>query len=148
VATAASTPPLADPSQRPGADVILFDGQCRFCRAQVQRLARWDKQGRLAFLSLHDPRVAQWYPDLTHEALMQEMYLVDGQGRRHRGAAAIRYLSRKLWPLCLVAPLLHVPFSLPLWQWGYRLVARRRYLFGRIDDCSDDTCALHWQRKP
>jgi predicted DCC family thiol-disulfide oxidoreductase YuxK len=147
VATASSQLPLVDPSQRPEADVIIFDGQCRFCRAQVARLARWDKRGRLAFISLHDPRVAQWYPDLTHDALMEDMYLIDRQGRRHRGAAALRYLSRKLWPLCLVAPLLHIPGSLPLWQWGYRQVARRRYLGGRIDECSEGACGLHWTRK-
>ena len=144
---ATSRPWLADPQDRPQADVVIYDGQCRFCRRQVERLAKWDRQGRLAFISLHDPRVAERYPDLSHEQLMQDMYLVDSAGNRYRGAGALRYLSRHLWPLCLLAPLLHIPGSLPIWQWGYRQVARRRYLAGKIDDCPDGSCAVHFKNR-
>lgn len=135
---------LADPQERPGAELVVYDGQCAFCRGQVERLARWDRAGRLAFISLHDPRVSQWLPDLTHDQLMQDMYLIDRQGQRHRGAAALRYLSRHLRPLWWIAPWLHIPGSLPLWQWGYRQVARRRYLGGKLDECVDDRCAVHF----
>ena len=45
--------------ERPEADVIIYDGHCRFCRGQVERLSRWDTGGRLAYLSLHDPEVAR-----------------------------------------------------------------------------------------
>ena len=62
--------PLPDPEERPGAATLIYDGHCRFCIAQVQRLARWDRSGKLAFVSLHDPRVAELCPDLTHDQLM------------------------------------------------------------------------------
>jgi predicted DCC family thiol-disulfide oxidoreductase YuxK len=135
---------LTDPSARPGADVVIFDGHCRFCRGGVERLARLDRRGQLAFLSLHDERVAEWYPDLTHEQLMADMYLVDRSGTRHRGAAAVRYLTRKLPILWALAPLLHIPGSLPIWQWGYSQFARRRYRWGKVDDCADGTCSVHF----
>ncbi len=136
---------LPTPTDRPHADVLIYDGDCRFCTAQVERLHRWDSKQRLAFLSLHDPSVAEKYPDLTHDQLMAQMYLIDQQGNRHPGAAAFRYLSRKmprLWPL---VPFLHIPFSLPLWQWGYRQVARRRYRFGKKNDCHDGACDIHFK---
>jgi len=141
----AKSRPLPPPDERPEADVVIYDGHCRFCTAQVRKLARMDTGGRLAFLSLHDPEVARRYPDLSHDALMQDMYVVDRQGGRHRGAAAFRYLSRRmpwLWPL---APLMHIPFSLPLWQWLYRQVAKRRYLFGKTQSCDDGSCAVHFR---
>ena len=144
--TADSTPPLPSPEDRPGADVVIYDGHCKICTAQVRRLARFDGGGRLAYLSLHDPAVAERYPELTHEQLMADMYVVDQAGRRHRGAAAIRYLSGRLprlWPL---APLLYLPFSLPLWQTLYRQIANRRYRFGKIDACDDDACSVHFRR--
>jgi predicted DCC family thiol-disulfide oxidoreductase YuxK len=97
----------------------------------------------LAYLSLHDPEVARRYPDLTHEMLMRDMYVVDRSGRRHRGAAALRYLSRRLRRLWWLAPVLHVPFSLPVWQWVYRQVADRRYRWGRVEECGDEGCAVH-----
>jgi predicted DCC family thiol-disulfide oxidoreductase YuxK len=112
----------------------------------VKRLARWDGQGRLAYL--HDPEVARRYPDLTHEMLMEEMFVVDRQGRRHGGAAAFKYLTRRLPRLWLLAPLMHIPFSLPLWRWGYRQIAKRRYLLaGKTEDaCDGDACRVHFKR--
>ena len=133
---------LPSPAQRPSAEVVIFDGNCQLCTAQVSRLARWDTRGRLAFLSLHDPEVGRRYPHLTHEVLMRDMVVVDRHGRFHHGAAALRELARRiprLWPL---VPWLYLPGTLPLWQWLYRQVADRRYRFNR-DDCDAGTCHLH-----
>src|SRR5690554_1273707 len=112
-----STAPLPKPQDRPGADVVIFDGDCQFCTRQVQRLNAWDWRGQLAFISLHDPAAVAFSGDLTHDELMQQMYVVNGKGQRHGGAAAFRYLTRKLPPLWPLAPLLHLPGSLPVWQW-------------------------------
>jgi predicted DCC family thiol-disulfide oxidoreductase YuxK len=135
--------PLPSPADRPKAEVVIYDGHCRICTGQIRRLARWDVNGSLAYLSLHDPLVAQRYPDLTHEALMRDMYLIDHRGRRHRGAEAVKYMTRRLPRLWWLAPLLHLPGTLPLWQWLYRQVANRRYRFGRVESCDDGTCKLH-----
>src|SRR5262245_26003398 len=145
MSTAAATAPnrLPTPQERPAADVVIYDGNCRICTAQVRKLDWWDCQGKLAYLSLHDPEVARTYPDLTHEMLMEQMYVVDQQGRRHGGAAAIRYLTRRLRRLWWLAPLLHIPGSLPVWQWLYAQVARRRYRFGMAQKCDDEACQLH-----
>jgi predicted DCC family thiol-disulfide oxidoreductase YuxK len=128
--------------QRPDADVVIYDGHCRICQGQMERLRRLDTGGRLAFLSLHDPEVARRYPDLDHEALMQQMVVVDRLGVRHWGAAAFRYLSARLPRLWWLAPLLHIPGSLGLWQVLYRQVAKRRYRFGRTDECDSGSCRL------
>jgi predicted DCC family thiol-disulfide oxidoreductase YuxK len=144
VRTGKTTPAqLPAPTQRPAADVVIYDGHCRFCRGQVERLARWDRSGRLAFLSLHESEVALRYPNLTHDQLMDQMYVVTRHNRCFGGAAAFRYLTRRLprlWPL---VPLVHIPFSLPLWQWMYRQLAKRRYWFGKTDPCEDGACKLH-----
>jgi len=135
--------PLPNPSDRPDADVVIYDGNCRMCTAQVRKLAWWDCQGKLSYLSLHDPEAARRYPDLTHDMLMEQMYVVDRQGSRYGGAAAFRYLSRRLRRLWWLAPLLNIPGSLPLWQWMYRQVAKRRYRFGKTDQCGDEACRIH-----
>lgn len=135
---------LPGPADRPAADVVIFDGHCRICRGQVHRLHRWDKSDRLAYLSLHDPEVARRYPDLEHDDLMRNMVVVDGAQHRHRGAEAVRYLSRRLPRLWWAMPLLHIPGSMPLWRWLYDLVARYRYKFGRTGPvCDDGACKLH-----
>ncbi len=145
--TAPTSDGLPTVAERPDADVVIFDGDCNFCRSQVARLDRWDRAERLAFVSLHDPIVAERYPDLSHEQMMDQMYLIDGAGIRHGGAAAFRYLSRKmprLWPL---APIMHIPFSLPLWQWCYKQVAQRRYKLAGKHSCDGDACEVHFKSK-
>ena len=78
--------------------------ECQFCQSQIDRLRRWDRSQRLTFLSLHDPVVAERYPDLTHDQLMEQMYLIDSEGNRHGGAAAFRVLTRLLPRLWILAP--------------------------------------------
>ncbi len=138
---------LPTPQERPLADVVVYDGRCAVCTAQISRLARWDRRGRLSFLSLHDPEVARRYAELSHAELMRDMYVIDAHGKRYRGAAAVRHLTRVIPRLWWLAPLLHVPGSMPIWQWLYRQVAQRRYLFGRIEPCPDGSCEVHFLKR-
>jgi predicted DCC family thiol-disulfide oxidoreductase YuxK len=134
---------LPTPAERPDADVVIYDGNCQFCQKQVARLHRWDGN-RLAYLSLHDPRTHQLCPNLTHEQLLEQMYVIARDGRQHGGADAFRYLSRQLPALWPLAPLMHIPLSLPLWRWMYRQVAVRRYQWNR-PDCENDACKIHFR---
>jgi len=136
---------LLSPQENPDADVVIYDGHCKFCTGQVQNLARWDGSGhRLAFLSLHDPQVATRYPELGYDQLIEQMYVVDRRGNRYAGADAFRYLTTRLPLLFPLAPLMHVPFTMPLWRWGYRQVAKRRYrLAGKTEACDGDACRIH-----
>ena len=151
-ATSATTKPaktvhLPTTAELPDAPVVIYDGHCKFCTGQVKNLARWDGKGRIAFISLHEPEVARRWPDLTHEMLMDQMYLVDPQGNRYGGAAAFRYLSRKLPKLWILAPVMHIPFTLPIWQFFYRQVAKRRYLMGKTAEaCDDGGCKVHFTK--
>jgi predicted DCC family thiol-disulfide oxidoreductase YuxK len=141
---------LPSPQDHPRADIVIYDGKCVFCTRQVRQLLRLDGRQRLAFVSLHDPMVAASFPDLTHDQMMEQIYLIphDQPDRRLGGAAVIRYLTTRLPKLWVFAPLLHLPFSLPLWQWAYRQVAKRRYRIANKagEACDDDgTCGLHFK---
>lgn len=140
---------LPDPESFPDRDVVIYDGKCNACGMAAKRLHQMDfGRGRLAFLSLHDPRVAERYPELSHDDLMAQMYVVDMAGNQHGGADAIRYLSRRLPLMWTLAPLLHIPGTAGLWRRMYRLIAKNRYwistrFFGTPDDCEDGTCSIH-----
>ena len=129
-------------------DVVIYDGQCRICTGGVRILYRLDVMRRLSFLSLHDGDVALVAPNLTHDQMMEEMWVVDMQDRQYSGAKAFRYLTRRLVLLWPAMPLLHIPGSLPLWNWLYQKVAAARYRFGKNteDDCGD-ACAIHFGPK-
>ncbi|HBE69509.1 MAG TPA: DUF393 domain-containing protein [Planctomycetaceae bacterium] len=137
---------LATMEEKPGADVVIWDGHCKFCLSQVQRLSRWDSD-RLAYVSLHDPRVKELAPELSFEQLMEQLWVVSprpdaGAVLQGGGADAIRYLSRQLPWLWPAMPLLHIPGLMPVWRWLYRQVAQRRYrIAGK--NCDEGTCSLH-----
>jgi predicted DCC family thiol-disulfide oxidoreductase YuxK len=120
--------------------LVLYDGECRFCRGQIAMLRRCDLFGRLRFLSLHDPSVAADFPELSRDALLERMHVIDRTGGVRDGAESVRYLSRLLPPLWPLAVLLHVPGSLPLWRWIYACIARNRYRIA--GSCSDGSCRV------
>lgn len=134
---------LPSPSERLGADIVVYDGQCRICRGQIARLAHWDTRGDLAYLSLHDPEVHRRWPDLTHEMLMREMWVIEARGTKHAGPEAVRYLCRRLPSLRFAKVLLAIPGMMLAVRAGYRFVARWRYRFGRVDACDGSTCQVH-----
>ncbi len=136
-------PPLADPDQHPGRDVVIWDGHCNFCLSQVKRLRAFDVRHQLTYLSLHDKRVAERYPELSHQQLMDQMWIACGDGSKFGGADAGKYLSRKLVGLWWLAPLLHIPGSMPLWRWLYSKIANRRYRLAGNNCDEDGTCHLH-----
>ncbi len=125
---------------KPAHDTVLYDGQCRFCQRRVANLRRLDLGRRLEFVSLHDDRVARDFPEISRERLLEEMFVVDTAGHARSGATALRYLSRKLPPLWPLAPILHIPGSLPAWNWLYRFVARNRMRLSGT--CTEGTCRV------
>ncbi|TWT88968.1 hypothetical protein Mal64_24590 [Pseudobythopirellula maris] len=146
---AAQPPPqagseLPGPDERPDAAVVLYDGQCVFCRRQAERLAWWDCQGKLAYLSLHDPLVEECFPDISRERLLDEMCLVDQSGERHWGADAFKQLTVRLRRLWWLAPVMWLPGMMLLARPVYRWVSRNRYMIaGKRDECADGACSLH-----
>ncbi len=149
MATAVVLPPekqpklLPSPSERPEADVVIYDGDCGICTAQIRKLPWWDCQNKLSYLSLHDPEVARRWPELSPERLMQEMVIIDRYGERHWGPYAIRYLARRLRRLWWALPILYFPGSMLLWRPLYRWIARNRYLLSGGEACDGGTCDLH-----
>jgi len=143
MAESQSAAPLPSPAERPETNVVIYDGHCGICTAQVKKLPWWDCQQKLSYLSLHDREVARRWPDLSHDRLMQEMVIIDREGDCHWGAEAIRFLTGHLRRMCWAAPLLYFPGSMFLWRPIYRWIARNRYRLSGAQSCDGGTCHLH-----
>ena len=103
--------------------VIYHDG-CAFCCRWVDRLRRWDRADRLAFLPLHDPQ-APGVAGVSRETLEQAAHVVMPSGEVYAGAAAFRAICPLLPGGVLANALLHLPGALPLAERVYRWIARR-----------------------
>lgn len=127
---------MADP--RP---VLVYDGACRFCVAQAQRLARI-AGGRVRLESFRDAGVLERHPELTREACARAAQLIEPDGRVRSGAEAVVHAVALRAGLTPLKWLYHLPVVQQLLDLGYGLVARNRFrLQGEV--CADDACRLH-----
>jgi predicted DCC family thiol-disulfide oxidoreductase YuxK len=113
------------PQMRPERPTLIYDGECGFCRASVNRLLRWDREHRLDVVPFQDQtRVAGLGIPLP--ALAAAMHLVNPGGAVYSGADAVPELLRLLPGKRWLAPLFRMPGVLPLARRVYRSIAARR----------------------
>ena len=127
-----------------GVPLVIYDGQCRFCVAQAERLQRIAR-GRIRLRPCGD-EVERDYPGVTTPDCLREMKFIAADGRVSGGADAV--------VLSLVQGRSFGALLLPLYRLGiirgvariaYRFIARNRYrFFGRTGAaCDNDRCAIH-----
>jgi predicted DCC family thiol-disulfide oxidoreductase YuxK len=101
--------------------IVVYDGNCGFCRRWVARVARWDRHARLEFVPYQTPDLEKRLPGVSRAECVQRVHLVDADGRVFAGAAAGREVLRRLPGGALWA----LPFRLP----GALGVAERIYVW-------------------
>jgi predicted DCC family thiol-disulfide oxidoreductase YuxK len=127
--------------ERPSGKVIhvIYDGQCGFC-VRALRIARaLDVRGVLRFQDASDrAAVEAKFPMLRGADLDAAMYVVDADGRAHRGFFAFRrmaWCSPLTWPLLVF---FYCPGASFLGPRVYGWVARNRANLG----CRSSVCPL------
>jgi len=129
-----------------GQAVLLYDGHCRFCVREAQRLERW-LGGRIRLESFRDAGVLERHPGLTRQACEHAMQLVAADGRIWSGAAAASRALRLRPVLAPLGWLYEVPGLRPLWDRLYGLIARNRFRIAG-SACTEETCGVHQPREP
>ncbi|HRI54294.1 MAG TPA: DUF393 domain-containing protein [Pseudomonadota bacterium] len=138
-------PPEGFPDLGGGQDLLLYDGDCRFCRASAGRLLRLAGP-KLRLVSLHEPGLLDALA-ISQEAAMQAMHLITPEGRVFRGLEAAVQALRHRSIVGVLAKAYYLPGLRQLGDLGYRLVARYRYaIMGRAvaaGECDGGSCQLH-----
>lgn len=117
---------------RTGADsgwLVLYDGECGFCRASLGLLLRWDRRGRLEPVALQSARAADVLAELGEEERMGSWHLVSPGGERWSAGAAAPPLLRLLPGGRIPARLLGAAPRIT--ERAYQFVARHRGSLGR-----------------
>ncbi|MDX6765674.1 MAG: DCC1-like thiol-disulfide oxidoreductase family protein [Candidatus Methylacidiphilales bacterium] len=112
--------------------LLIFDGDCRFCRRSVALLQAWAPLP-IAAQASQDCTVAVASGGIDGEQAPGAVQYIDRSGRLHRAARAVLLCLAEhgapAWPLALYE---RVPGMAWLAEWVYRLVARHR---GWISRC-------------
>jgi len=121
--------------------ILLFDGECAFCRKGVALLRRLDWSGRIHPQDARDTaNLPPCAVPLLPEKLLEEMHVVTPD-RQHvyAGYRAVRWLAWRLPPLWPLAPFFYLPGSLWLGGKLYRWIARNRF---KIVPCEHGVCRV------
>ncbi|MEK7824149.1 MAG: lipase maturation factor family protein, partial [Candidatus Eisenbacteria bacterium] len=123
-------PTAQPPGTAPGKPLLLYDGECSFCRAWI---ARWRRVigERIEYAPYQD--AASRVPAIPRERFAHAVHLVEPDGRHSQGAEAVfRSLAHAPghgWGLWLYR---FLPGFAPASEWCYRRVARHRPAFDRL----------------
>jgi len=113
-----------------GRPVLLFDGDCGFCRLWVERW-RAAAGGRLSLETSQSAGAR--FPEISPAEFARAVQLVEPDGEVHAGAAAVlraRALAmRRSW---LLAAYRRVPGFAPAAETIYRIIASHRPFFSRL----------------
>lgn len=127
--------------------VVVYDGECRFCRWSVARIQRLDRGGQFEYLPRQAPDAEERFPVLKRSDFNTGLRLVEADPEVvHVGADGVYQIYRRLPPMHRVAWLYRVPVLTWIFRLGYAIVARNRHRFGRVPPgmACDDVCDLSY----
>jgi lipase maturation factor 1 len=120
---------VARPPERP---LLIFDGDCGFCRFWVQRWQQLTGE-RVEYVPSQDPTVKLRFPEVPPSHFETAVQLIEPTGLVYSGAeAAFRGLANNPaleWPLRIYRT---VPVAAALSEVCYGFVARHRMLFSML----------------
>jgi predicted DCC family thiol-disulfide oxidoreductase YuxK len=109
--------------------IVVYDGNCGFCKWLLSYLLAWDRAVQLRPLALGTPEADRLLSDLPPEVRTASWHLIDPTGGRRSGGAALPQLLRLLPgggpPASLLATIPGVTDR------GYRWVAEHRSLLSK-----------------
>jgi predicted DCC family thiol-disulfide oxidoreductase YuxK len=115
---------------------LLYDEECGFCTWLAATLARRRGLDSVGIGSVTGARLLR---DLPLERRYDSVHVVDAQGRRRSGAAALPTLLHALPRLAWASRVVE-GFPQPF-AWGYELVSRHRQVLSRVlrlESCGAD----------
>jgi predicted DCC family thiol-disulfide oxidoreductase YuxK len=124
--------------QEPQSPVIVYDGDCAFCRSQIARIRRRDRQDRFEYVPKQAPGLFERFPALQRMDLNQGLRVIAPDLKIHVGPDAVYVIARKLPGWRWAAWLYRVPLVHRLLREAYARVAKRRYSLNAR--CDDGTC--------
>ncbi len=69
--------------------IVLYDGECGFCRVMLALLLSWDRGHRLDPAPIQSPRGELLLVDVAREDRLESWHLIDGRGVRRSAGAGV-----------------------------------------------------------
>ena len=125
---------------KPSGAVVVYDGNCPFCRRQVAQIRHRDIWERFEYAAKQSPGLDERFPVLARGEFSTGMRLVMPDGEVCIGADAIYEIASQLPNWRWIAWLYRVPGIHALARLVYAWVAANRTRLGR--SCDDAVCEI------
>jgi len=120
--------------------VVVYDGECAFCRGQIARIRRWDRLGLFEYLPRQTPGITDRFPALAHQDFNTGMRLILPDQTIRVGADAVHEIARRLPRWRWLAWLYRIPGLHALARAAYAWVAAHRQSLG--PRCDSEGCGV------
>ena len=140
--TTATRQPAADPLGKPAKPTIIFDGECRFCRKQVDRIRLYDRHNLFDYVPRQTEGLDDRFPQLREGDFNTGLRLIEPDGAVSIGADGIYQIARRLPRLWMVAWLYRVPGLTGVFRRMYGWIARNRFKLAGKCAPGDAACRL------
>lgn len=125
----------------PAAHTVLYDGDCPLCTFQSRMISWLDWFNSFTLLPIADPQAAEIAPGIGRDDLLEAIHCVAKDGKIHRGARCIRFVSLRM-PLAMpIGLFLWIPGVILIAEIAYRWLSRNRHLLSRLFGCKG-ACTL------
>jgi predicted DCC family thiol-disulfide oxidoreductase YuxK len=122
-----------------GRDVVLYDGECGFCKWSLDKILAWDRARRLRPVPIQSEEGARLLAAIEPAVRLDSWHLVTSDGELYSAGAAAAPLARLLpGGRPLAAILAAFPRTT---ERGYRFVAEHRDRWARLLGI-DATCEV------
>jgi predicted DCC family thiol-disulfide oxidoreductase YuxK len=123
---------------RPDRPVVVYDGDCPFCRKQIESIRRRDVDDVFEYLPRQTEGIESRFPRLAEGDFDAGMRLIHGDDSLSVGADAVYQIARRVRGWKRLAWLYRVPLLHGLLRAAYGWVARNRQRLP--GGCTDESC--------
>ena len=117
--------------------IIVYDGDCRFCKRWVRWVRRHDRNEQFEFVVCGSTEQKRLTPLLLKEKCMKEMIVVRGE-ESYNGGDGVAIILKNIPKTRWLGSFLALPGVNRFTRIAYRIVANNRYRMG----CDSHNCKI------
>jgi len=111
--------------------IVLWDGDCSFCKNSLEWVQKKNPQGDIQYLSFHEETAKKWREQIGLEALQKSMYVVEENETLYGGSEGFRILLSRIPRYKWLSFLMGLPLIKQCCQFGYSIIANNRMHWGK-----------------
>ena len=134
------TPNATANQAQPDQPTVVYDGECAYCRRQVQKMQRRDPDRIFAYVPRQTEGLTDRFPKLAEGDFNAGMRLIHEDGSISVGADAVYNIARRLVGWKRLAWLYRVPGLQQVFRAGYGWIAKNRHRLAKR--CEDGACEI------